>query len=69
MSKQHTLEMEPFQGKTRTSKWEKIFNDLCQATHQAETVGLTDSNVTNTIDLRILKNYIKTERSFKVTLH
>ena len=71
MSKQHTLEMEPFQGNSRpkASKWEKIFRELCQATsNQEEADGLADSNVTNAIDLRVLKNYIKTERSFKVTL-
>lgn len=69
MSKDHTLEMEPFQGNSRykASKWDKIFNDLRKAT-QEEPVGLADSNDKNEIDLKILKAHFKEGTSFEVSL-
>ena len=62
MSKEHTLEMEPFQGNSRpkTSKWDRIFHTLSKDSHE-ETNHLVDANVKKEIDLKDLKNYVKKE--------
>ena len=62
MSKEHTLEMEPFQGNSRpkTSKWDRIFDTLSKDSHE-EINHLVDANVKKEIDLKDLKNYVKKE--------